>query len=257
VLSRYGRTNADARRAWQILLETVYDGPHYTRSIIDQVPHVRAAAKLPYDDAKLAEAWAALLAAANELGGVDTFRFDLVNVTRQVLSNHAAALHGAVVRAWQAKDAPALRKASEQFLPLIRDLDRLLGTREEFLLGRWLEDAKRWGTTDAERARFEWNARRVLTMWGQGASLDDYARKEWSGMVSGYYGLRWVSFLGESDASLANSRPFDEKEFQSRLRHWMDRWSDHQDTYPTQPQGDSVEVAETLWAKYKTQLARL
>ncbi|MBM4027014.1 MAG: alpha-N-acetylglucosaminidase, partial [Planctomycetes bacterium] len=248
---RYGRTDAHARQAWRILADTVYNGSYRTRSVIDQVPHVRAAPKLPYDRRKLVGAWEALHTAAEALGEVDTFRFDLVNVARQVLSNHAAVLHGAIVQAWQAKDAPALREASGRFLELIRDLDRLLATREEFLLGRWLEDAKRWGATDAERARFEWNARRVLTMWGGTSALDDYARKEWSGMLDGYYLSRWESFLGELSVSLDRDTPFEEKEFQSKLRRWMTDWSDRREAYPTQPQGDSVQVARTLWAKYK------
>ena len=50
---------------------------------------------------------------------------------------------------------------------VIRDLDELLATNDEFLLGKWLEDAKRWGATDSERAKLEWNARRILTLWGQ------------------------------------------------------------------------------------------
>jgi len=255
VTHRYGRANADARRAWQLLLGTVYSGAYYTRSVVDCVPHVRAAAEPPYDNAKLTGAWEAMLAAADELGGVDTFRFDLVNVARQVLSNHSAVLHGAIVRALQAKDAPAFREASEQFPMLVRDMDILLATREEFLLGRWLEDAKRWGTTDAERARFEWNARRVLTMWGQGSSLDDYARKEWSGMLNGYYLNRWESFLHELGESLQNKGPFDDKEFQGRLRQWMADWSDQREVYPMQPQGDSVQVAKMLWTRHKTQPA--
>ena len=254
VQSRYGRSNEDARRAWQILLETVYNGAHYTRSTMDQMPHLRAAPKLPYDNARLAEAWQALLAAADELGGIDTFRFDLVNVARQVLSNHAAVLHGAIVQAWQTKDASALQSASQRFLDLIRDLDKLLATRAEFLLGRWLADAKRWGTTDAERARFEWNARRVLTIWGQGASLDDYARKEWSGMFGGFYLPRWELFLNELNESLRSGQPFNEKEFQGKLRRWMADWSDERRVYPTQPQGDRVQMAKMLWDKYEKSL---
>jgi alpha-N-acetylglucosaminidase len=250
VTRRYGRANEDAHRAWQNLLNTVYDGAHYTRSVVDCVPHVQAAVKPPYDNARLAGAWEGLLAAADELGEIDTFRFDLVNVARQVLSNHAAASHTAIVQALQTKDVSAFRSASEQFLDLIRDMDRLLATRAEFLLGRWLEDARRWGSTDAERSRFEWNARRVLTMWGQGSSLDDYARKEWSGMVGGYYLNRWELFLHELSASLDRNKPFEEKEFQSRLRRWMADWSDQREAYPTQPQGDSVQVAKMLWAKY-------
>ena len=196
-----------------------------------------------------------MLEATDELGEVDTFRFDLVNVARQVLSNHAAVLHGAMVQAFQSERRLRRSGASEQFLQLIRDLDGLLATREEFLLGRWLEDAKRWGTTDPERARFEWNARRVLTMWGQGSSLDDYARKEWSGLLGGYYLSRWELFLHELGESLPSRQAFRREGIPGKtLRHWMADWSDRRELYPTRPQGDSVEVAKTLWTKYRKQL---
>ncbi|RPJ29102.1 MAG: alpha-N-acetylglucosaminidase, partial [Planctomycetaceae bacterium] len=252
---RYGRDNEDARRAWEILLDVVYDGAHYTRSIVDQGPQVQtAAAQAPYDNVRLAGAWQALLAAADELGNVDTFRFDLANVARQVLSNHAAVLHTAMVKAAQEKNTGALGAASEQFLQLIRDMDELLATRREFLLGSWLEDAKRWGATDTERARFEWNARRVLTQWGQTAALDDYAHKEWSGMLNGYYLKRWELFLPDFAESLKSGQLFDDKAFQAKVRKWTADWSDQRETYPTRPQGDSIELAKKLWAKYEKQL---
>ena len=71
-----------------------------------------------------------------------------------------------VVEVHRSGDAKAFQDAADNFLQLMRDMDQLLATRSEFLLGRCLEDAKRWGTNDAERANFEWNARRVLTLWG-------------------------------------------------------------------------------------------
>jgi len=252
-LSRYHRQNENARRAWQILGKTVYNGAYYTRSVVDQVPQLKQVAEAPYDNEQLADAWGALLGAADELGEVDTFRFDLVNVARQVLSNHATILHRALIEASEEKDAGAMKKASRQFLQLIDDMDELLATRREFLLGRWLEDAKRWGTTDAERARFEWNARQVLTLWGQGPAIDDYARKEWSGMLGGYYRQRWQRYLHELNGSLSNGQPFDEEEFHKRLRRWMTNWSDRRERYPNHPRGDSVQLARRLWATYGRQ----
>ncbi len=252
---RYGRQNKAARQAWGILLDIVYDGAHYTRSIVDQGPQVRtAAARAPYDNVRLAGAWQALLGATDELGNADTFRFDLVNVARQVLSNHAAVLHSAMVKAAQEKDAAGFEATSEQFLQLICDMDELLATRREFLLGGWLEDARRWGTTDTERARFEWNARRVLTQWGQTAALDDYARKEWSGMLKGYYLKRWELFLRDFDQSLKAGQPFDDQAFQVKVRKWTTEWSDQRETYATQPRGNSIEAAKRLWSKYESQL---
>ena len=72
-------------------------------------------------------------------------------------------------------------------------------------------------------------------------------------MIGGYYLKRWELLLHELSASLADNKAFDEKAFQSRLRRWMADWSDQREAYPTQPQGDSVQVAKTLWAKYEKQ----
>jgi alpha-N-acetylglucosaminidase len=252
-LNRYGKQNEQARRAWQILGKTIYNGTYRTRSVIDQVPHLKQVAKSPYDNMQLAQAWRALLAAADELAEVDTFRFDLVNVARQVLSNHAAGLHRTLIKASEEKNAAAFNEASKHFLQLIDDMDELLATREEFLLGRWLEDAKRWGSNETEQARFEWNARRVLTLWGQGPAIDDYARKEWSGLLSGYYSKRWQKYLHGLEKSFTNSKSFDEKTFQKQLRQWMIEWSNERKSYPSQPRGDSIQVAKTLWTKYGRQ----
>ena len=191
-----------------------------------------------------------MLQAAPALGQSDAYRFDLVNVARQVLSNHAADLQHKVAAAYQARDAAAVEQAAAAFRQLIRDLDALLATREEFLLGRWLEDAKRWGATDPERARFEWNARRILTLWGIGPSINDYARKEWSGMLTGYYLPRWERYLKAAGEALRKGRPFDEKACLRNLRRWTDQWSDQRETYPTQPRGDSIALARKLWTQY-------
>ncbi len=252
--NRYGQPDDQAYRAWRILEDTVYTAPFRTRSVITSTPTLDPARDVPYSNSDLARAWEALLKASPNLGTADTYRFDLVNLARQVLSNHAATLHRNVVDAYKAKDLQAFKKASRRFLKLIRDLDRLTGTREEFLLGRCLEDARRWGMTGAERDRFEWNARRVLTLWGQGPMIDDYARKEWSGMFTGYYLKRWEWFLDERAQSLKEDKPFDNKAFDTKLRTWMADWSDQKERFPILTRGDSVRVARRLWARYGRQL---
>jgi hypothetical protein len=144
----------------------------------------------------------------------------------------------------------AFQESSERFLNLLADVDNLLATRGEFLLGRWLEDAKQWGDTDNARSKFEWNARRVLTLWGEGPAIDDYARKQWAGMIRGYYMRRWRRFFEELAASLKSGQPFDEKAFHQELRQWMNEWSSQQETFASEPHGDSVAVAAQLWEKY-------
>ena len=247
---RYGRANADAGRAWRTLLDTVLNNRGISASAIDQTPKLqRGPAPHAHNDL-LAEAWRDLDRASGELCGVDTFRFDLVNVARQVLVNHATVLQRDLAMAWHAKDAARFDQVSQRFLELIRDVDELLATRQEFLLGCCLEDAKRWGATPAERAKCEWNARRVLTLWGQTAALNDYACKQWSGMFNGYYAKRWKRFLDAAAESLRRGEPFDEAKINRELVTWTAEWSDGHETYATKPRGNSVAVAQKLWRKY-------
>ena len=246
---RYGHANTDAEAAWLTLQSDIYTS-HGSQGIALRIPSLNPAGGSSYDNVRLAEAWRRLLEAADTLGQADTYRYDLVNVARQVLSNHANSLQRKIVEAHRSGNAKEFSAASEKFLQLIRDLDELLATRAEFLLGRWLEDAKRWGTTDAERAKFEWNARRVLTLWGTGVAIRDYARKEWSGMLSGFYLHRWEWYLRQLGEALDDERPFDSKAFSEKLWEWERDWADGTETYPTAPQGDSVAVARKLWAKY-------
>ena len=252
---RYGQSHKDVQHAWRILNNTVYNSANHGASIIEQSPTLKPGSSGgSYSNTRLADAWCALLDASDSFGQVDTYRFDLVNVARQVLANYAACLHNDLAAAYQDGDVRAFRQAAEEFLALIEDLDELLATRKEFLLGRWLEDAKRWGTNNAEQQVFQWNARRVLTLWGQGPAIDDYARKLWSGMLTGYYLKRWEWYLDELEKSLETRKPFDEATFQAKLRPWMAKWSDGQETYPTEPKGDSVAVAQRLWKRYQNGL---
>lgn len=250
-LHRYGKANAAAQHAWEAMFDTVLNLPTRSLSAVTSAPSlVKVRWTTPYDPVRLANAWQDLLSASEELGPVDTYRFDLVNVARQVLSDHAGRVHSEMARAWRAKDAAALGKSSKRFLELIGDVDELLATRPEFLLGSWLEDAKRWGGTPEEAARCEWNARRVLTLWGETFAINDYARKEWSGMLSGYYAPRWQRFLDAAMTSLRENRPLDSKTYSEELLKWTAQWAAGREVYPTEPRGDSIAVSRRLWAKY-------
>ena len=49
---------------------------------------------------------------------------------------------------------------------LFRDVDGLLSSHPSFMLGPWIENARAWGTTPAEKDYFEQQARTILTIWG-------------------------------------------------------------------------------------------
>lgn len=77
-------------------------------------------------------------------------RYDLVDMTRQSLSKLANQIYLDAVTSFQDKDLQALRSNSQKFLELIVDIDELLATDDNFLLGTWLESAKKLAVNTEE-----------------------------------------------------------------------------------------------------------
>jgi alpha-N-acetylglucosaminidase len=139
-----------------------------------------------------------------------------------------------------------------------QDVNTLLQSHSGFLLGSWLADARLLGGSNETLADFyEWNARAQITTWtpvsdpADGLSpLNDYARKEWAGMISTYYTERvqiWLNHtLGlapEPDLSVALA---------SFARQWQHtRWDPQQ--LPAAPVGDPVTLSRQLLARYPAQ----
>lgn len=71
-----------------------------------------------------------------------SFRYDLVDLTRQALAKYANQLFLDVIESYKLEDADTLEFLSQRFLELVYDMDTLLACHEGFLLGPWLESAK-------------------------------------------------------------------------------------------------------------------
>ena len=150
--------------------------------------------------------------------------------------------------------------AEQRVIDLLRDLDDLVGTREEFLLGRWLDEARRWGATLAERDLYEWNARNIITLWGttctegQEDDLNLYAHKQWQGMFAGYYRPRWQEFFAALNRAVDTGTSFDRAPFAAAMCRWEQDWSRRHEAFPTRPRGDALAVSQRLYAKYRRDL---
>lgn len=257
--SRYGRLPRPVAQAWATLGSTAYREPSRAESVICNRPAFSgrpawADVGLPYDRALLCEAWENLLRGADELSAVATYRFDVVHVGRQVLDSLAGSRLQKVAQAYQRRDVAAFRRATAGFEELLRDLDELLGTREEFLLGRWLADAKRWGHTAGERALYEWNARTLITLWGPpDGILHEYAQRQWSGLITGFYLPRWTLFFRALEDSLRQGSPFDTAAFEKEVCAWEDQWTHARQRYSAAARGDAVVAAQRLAVKYRAE----
>lgn len=167
------------------------------------------------------------------------------------MSNRAAELYRPIVKAYEAGDAARLEEEGNAFLTLIDDLDTLLATRSEFLLGRWLAGARRWARSDEKRRLFEWNARNQIALWGPPDSrLHDYAAKQWAGLLRGFYKPRWERFLTALKSSLNAETPWDAEALENGLQAWEDSWTHETGRYAAEPRGDAVATAQGLFEEY-------
>lgn len=264
IARRYGESDAHAWHAWQLLLATAYRTGTQTGNFLAERPQFyqkgtryRSEPIPPYDPRLLAQALDSLLAAAPALGTNDAYRYDVVNLARQALGELGLPLINEVQAAYDRKDLPALHAAEQRVIELLRDLNTLAGTRREFLLGVWLADARRWGTTPAERRLYEWNARNIITLWGtrctegQNDDLNLYAFKEWAGMFTSYYLPRWRAFFDLLNESVSTGVPFDRAPFAAAMCTWEQEWSSETGAFPTEPSGDAVATARRLAGKYR------
>jgi alpha-N-acetylglucosaminidase len=254
-LSRYGKYDLHAERAWQILAMTAYrmpgDREDAHQSLFNLRPDLNAkpvwgGTKLAYDPAVFEHALPELLTVAPELRSSETYKYDLVNLTRQVMDNRAYALLPQIKAAYQIKDRKRFQDLSQRWLLLMKQEDRLLGTDRWFLLGTWIEAARSWAENPAEEAAFPFEVRSLLTSWGNRVSsqdLHDYANKDWSGLVGDLYSQRWQSYfdsLVEAMQTGTKPKPID----------WYaleDTWNRKHSDLSLQPSGDVYTQASAIW----------
>ncbi len=265
VHGRYGTRDPDALAAWKVLGDTAYatrrDGVAGVMGAAESLFAARPAldatkastwgpAAVRYDLEHLDEAWRLLLRAGPRLSTIDTYRYDLVDVTRQALSNRSRTALPRIKAAYDAGDLTAFRARTSEFLALMDSSESVLATHRDFLLGAWLAEARTWGASPAERDQLEWDARTMLTVWGPERAADwgglhDYANREWSGLMADFYRARWAKYLATLDTALATGQqPAPVNWFA-----WEDAWTRRHDTFRTTPSGDPYTVANRVAAQ--------
>jgi alpha-N-acetylglucosaminidase len=259
-VQRYGVENAGVREGWKILSRTVYNGglgEGGPESIIVSRPMTepwgdRVRTKLDYEPAELVKAWTLFVQEADVLGGSDGFRYDLVDITRQVLANYALPLQQKWVLAYLQHDVAGYDKYTAQFLELMDDMDVLLATRKDFLLGRWIEDARRCGVDTAEQNLYEKNARDLITLWGDKESgLHEYSCRQWAGLIRDFYKPRWEQYFVYLRKKFVLGDRMETADFEQSIREWEWKWvNTHGVVYPEEPTGETVEVVKTIYKKY-------
>jgi alpha-N-acetylglucosaminidase len=219
-------------KAWELLRTSAYNNTHLTsnavpKSIFELAPNITGLVNrtghhpttLNYNTSLVVEAWQSLLAAANEevaLWKHPAYQHDLVDVMRQVFANTFLSDYEQLIAAWNTTRPTNASKTlvvtlSDRLLENLDSLDTLLNTLPQFRLDTWLGSARARASdsvnstssstnqtvnTTALANFYEYTALNQVTLWGPDGEINDYASKQWGGLVGPYYGARWKVFLG-------------------------------------------------------------
>lgn len=260
--ARAGGEDASVEEAWDILAKKVLvdnTNPILGHGVIFQdsnpalrgEPDWKTNPKVDYENSDLLRAWELLLKAAPSSRVRSSYQRDLVDVTRQSLGNFGMTLREAMAVAYDLRDSIAFKKAANDFMTLGRDLDKLLGARSEFMLGKWIDDARSWGADDREKAYFEKNARTIITIWGGDGELLDYANRQWNGLLRDYYLPRWQLLIEATVSELENGKAVDRSALERKWREHERNFAENAATrYPSEPSGDCFALSRALFRKY-------
>ena len=266
-LRRAGHQDKAVVDAWNMLYKDVLIEPVKSirnHSIIYQVSPVLDLNKshwttnitIPYKNSRLAYALNQMLQADSASKQSDAYSFDVVNLTRQVLGNYGRSLYQDMIQAYENKDILLFRQYSSSFITLGMEIDSLLGTRHEFLLGKWLADARDWGVKPVDKDYYEKNAREIITSWHiAGSDLTDYSSRQWNGLIGSYYLPRWMEFIKRLDDSMIKNNQFDSKSFASWCTGFEQNWVNTSSSgFPEIEKGDQIQFSTRLFFKYKNEL---
>lgn len=262
--ARYGKSDSQVSQAWMLLSNTIYNCPAAStqqgthESILCARPSWKAYQVSSwsemsdyYDPADVIRAAGMMVDAAERFRGNNNFEYDLVDIVRQAVAEKGRLMYRVLVDAYKAGDRELFKLSSDRFLRLILMQDRLLATRSEFKVGRWLESARNLGSTEEEKDWYEWNARVQITTWGNRVAADDgglhdYAHREWNGLLRDFYYLRWKTWLDEQLKSFEGGQP-------KTIDFYAleEPWTLKHNSYASEAEGNPVDIACEIYREIK------
>ncbi len=258
---RYGQNNDTVVEAWNILLNTVYSGSAglgratltNARPALSGHNSWTTNPTIHYDNRVLLKAWQLLTSVKQKAPPV--YYYDVVDVGRQVLGNYFSTLRDRFTKSYHDNDMTALKKNGDAMLSLLDDMDRLLATNQNCLLGTWIDNARKFGINEKEKNYYEEDARKLITVWGEpGRQLTDYANRSLAGLTKTYYRGRWEMFIEAVEQSLQKNVPFDSAAFVKKVTAFEELWTKGREKYISKPTGDCMGVSSMLLKKYTKEI---
>ncbi|GKU88793.1 hypothetical protein SLEP1_g3014 [Rubroshorea leprosula] len=214
-----------------------YRGPMSRRAVLEEETSSYDLPHLWYLTSEVRHALELFIPSWDKLSSSSTYRYDLVDLTRQALAKYANQLFLEIIEAYQSSNIHGVVSLSQKFLNLVEDMDTLLACHDGFLLGPWLESATQLARNKEQEKQssllkipFEWNARTQITMWFD--NTEEVA-----------------SLLCDYD-SLESGSGFQLKDWRREWIKLTTDWQNSRKTLPVESIGDTLNTSRWLYAKY-------
>lgn len=280
ITRRYGNYSEDLYKVWQLLLQTCYKSNGYEENQVGSALASRPQllpvmtgsccyAKVFYNTVEFEKAAALFASLADHFSSSDGYQYDLCDIIRQALSNRFYTNQIKYRSAYKRRNLIAIKELGARQLDLLKDIDKLLSHRSELCFERWLFDAQSLASDEKEQRWFDFNARTLLTIWGDYYSksphLFDYAWREWHTLVGDYYYTRWKMFYSECEKHIEHGVKFKpdiykqykhrlgsrKSDFGKRLDSFEHAWCREYSKSPAAQDSDVISCARALISKWK------
>lgn len=255
-----------------ISLIELCDDDECTGSIICARPCTNVKHTAPFDSVKRGYDFHKLYDIAKKIldsdaRKIDTMRADLQSIVRQFLSDLAYPVYLSATQFFKEKNVRNFEQASNLFLEICEDIDRLLRTRKETVFCTKYEEAQELGSGKDEKESLQINFLLLHTIWGpfNHSILYDTVWNEWGGLVKDYYEGRWHMYYRSLAAYFDNPKklkdnskkqPLDRNEYNGSYQakrlalfenNFLENYIPRKDGIEDE---DTIEVARELLEKY-------
>lgn len=244
---RYGIGTTPAAQAWDILRRTAYNGesgkfaePHDNLfpaqpSLTTNKACFWSPEQARYDLTVFAAAIDYLLNVPPVGRTTSAYRYDVVDVARQTISNESRILLPRIYTAYQEKNLDQFRRLARLWYARLNALEQVVSCDTAFMLGPWLAAARNSGKNEAEQKQFNFDACSLLVQWGpeetRNSFVSDYANREWAGLLN-FYGQRWKRYFDSLETAMeSGSEPIPIDWFETDVA-----WTKQDHTYTKEPQ---------------------
>ena len=242
------------RDAWKLLYDSVLDitPGNFAAPLPCSYPTLgKESRTIKYSPRDLLAVWDLLL--QQDKVTTDAMTIDLIWIGRQLLGDLFLVEKQKFDEAFKQRDKSVFYAQSDLLFELLSDLDNINSHHPHATLEQWLQEARDLGETPKVKDYYEMNARRLITTWG--GSLNDYACRNWNGLMWDYYAKRWETYIRILTVGIISGQEPDIAQIRSTIDKFQEKWvTSTEEVVSSASDEDVLTHCRRLRDKYREQL---